>query len=174
MAWFGRKRDQGEASGGEPAPGSGPAPETPGSGPAPAPAAPGSAEEQAAENARTCVRMFAEEWDVQLDFSPASIAALDSLAGEFHRRGEPLPEPVGALSAWYLAEVVRKEFGGEYFGTDEAPGAVLVVGGPETGVAVHAYEKVFSRARNGEEDDLRFFHDGISGNLGTPGLSHLI
>jgi hypothetical protein len=117
--------------------------------------------------------MFAEEWDVHLDFSPGSIAALDSLAEEFHRRGEPLPESVGGLSAWYLAEVVRKEFGGEYFGTDAPPGVILVVGGPETGVAVHAYEKVFARALHGEEDDLRFFHDGIRGNLGTPGLTHL-
>jgi hypothetical protein len=140
----------------------------------PAAAAPGSNDAAIAQNARIAVQIYRDDYEVELDFSRASLARVDEVLGLFHDSRTKLPTPFGRFTGYYVSEVARKEFGGGYFVIDEEPGSILVIGEPARGVIYHAYDKVFGRVENGPEDDLTFFHDGIPDALSRPGGGHLV
>jgi len=97
-----------------------------------------------------------------LDYSPASLRAVDDMLDDFHRQSAPLPDDLHFLAASYVFEVVRREFGGRYLRGDDDDPFVLVIGDAGAQVGVMAFSRVMGRTLNGTEDDLVRFHDGIA------------
>lgn len=96
-----------------------------------------------------------------LDYSRASLRAVDEMLGELHLRRDALPADRRLLVSAYVFETLRREFGGEYRrGGDENPW-ILVIGEPDFQLEVLAMGKIAGRVENGDEDDLVFFSDGI-------------
>lgn len=97
-----------------------------------------------------------------LDYSPASLRAVDGVLDDFHRRGAELPQDLHFLASAYVGEVARREFGGRYLRGDEDNPFVLVLGEPACQIGVLVFDKVRGRVTNGPEDDLEFFYAGIA------------
>lgn len=97
-----------------------------------------------------------------LDYSRASLRAVDGVLDDFDRQEAALPEDLHFLAGAYVSEVARREFGGRYLRGDEDNPFVLVLGEPACQIGVLVFEKVRGRATNGPEDDLDFFYAGIA------------
>lgn len=96
-----------------------------------------------------------------LDYTRASLRTVDDLLGELHRRGEPLSADRHLSASAYVFEVLRQAFGGEYRRGDNENPWILVIGEPDFQLDVLVMGKIAGRVKNGEEDDLVFFCDGI-------------
>lgn len=92
-----------------------------------------------------------------LDYSIASITALDSVLEEVHggRLSLDPMETVGAAA--YIYEVARRHYGGLYEVCDDDDPVVLVTGEPEYAVCLCAISKVERRVRNGASERLPEF-----------------
>ena len=97
-----------------------------------------------------------------LDYSRASLGAVDDILHDYYGQGAELPEKLHWLITSYLFEVARREFGGRYLHGDDDNPLVLVVGASDAQVGVLGFGKVRGRTVNGPEDDLGFFYDGIA------------
>lgn len=100
----------------------------------------------------------------QLDYTPASLEALDELLGEFHMHGAEAPAEVIAGAGCYVLEVARAEHGGVFqaFDDDDDDPLVLVVQHEAGQVGLLATSKVKGRVVNGPEDNLPFFYAGFT------------
>lgn len=98
----------------------------------------------------------------QLDFTPASLEALDELLGEFHTSGVEAPQDVITGAGCYVMEVGRAEHGGVYQAFNEDDPLVLVVRHEAGQVGLLATSKVKGRVMNGPEDNLPFFYAGFT------------
>lgn len=97
----------------------------------------------------------------KLDFSRDSVLLVDRVLQDFYSQKAQLPEDLHFLASAYLFECARRRYGGRYLRGDEKNPFVLVIGEPEFQIGVCAMEKVLGRAKNGPEDNLQFFFDGI-------------
>jgi hypothetical protein len=97
----------------------------------------------------------------KLDFGRESIALVDNILQDFYLQKTPLPEDLHFLASAYVFECARRQYGGRYLRGDEQNPFVLVIGEPEFQIGFCAMEKVLGRAKNGPEDSLQFFFDGI-------------
>lgn len=102
----------------------------------------------------------------ELDYTPASLDALDDLLGEFHTYGAEAPDEVINGAGCYLMEVGRAEHGGVYQAFNEDDPLVLVVQHEAGQVGLLATSKVKARVVNGPEDNLPFFYAGFSQAVG--------
>ena len=102
----------------------------------------------------------------RLDFSIASLAAIDEILAEVSQYVAELDEAVvtGLVQqlGCYVLEVGRKAFGGEYFWHDEGEQPILVVGEPEAHVALMAWSKVVGRLTGDVGDDIVYFFSGFA------------
>lgn len=96
-----------------------------------------------------------------LDYSLASLRAVDDILGELHHRGDPLAADRQLIVSAYVFETLRREFGGDYHHGDDENPWILVIGEPDFELRVLAMGKIAGRVENGDEDDLVFFTDGI-------------
>lgn len=98
----------------------------------------------------------------KLDFSEASLELVDQVLDDLHRQGLPLSDDLLNMASAYVFETARKAFGGEYMRFNEENPFVLVMGAPDCKVGLLAMEKVAKRVKNGPEDNLVFFFQGIA------------
>ncbi|CFW31188.1 Uncharacterised protein [Bordetella pertussis] len=92
-----------------------------------------------------------------LDYSPASIAALDAVLEQAHLGALALDPVQRVGAAAYLYEVARRRHGGLYEVCDDDDPVVLVTGEPEFDVCLCAIAKVERRIDAGPQEDLRPF-----------------
>ncbi|MFJ0684027.1 hypothetical protein WLU30_12130 [Bordetella bronchiseptica] len=92
-----------------------------------------------------------------LDYSPASIAALDAVLEQAHLGALALDPVQRVGAAAYLYEVARRRHGGLYEVCDDDDPVVLVTGEPEFDVCLCAIAKVERRIDVGPQEDLRPF-----------------
>ncbi len=97
-----------------------------------------------------------------LDYSEASLEAVDAMLDDFHRQGAPLPDDLHFLTSAYVFEVARRAFGGRYMRSDADNPFVLVIGEGAAEIGVCVMSKVRGRVVNGPEDSLPFFYAGIA------------
>ncbi|GJD39417.1 hypothetical protein [Methylobacterium bullatum] len=98
----------------------------------------------------------------KLDYSEASLALVDQVLDDFHRRREPLPDDLHFLTSAYVFEVARRAFGGRYLRGDKDNPFVLTIGRGEAEIGVCVMAKVRGRVVNGPEDSIPFFYAGIA------------
>lgn len=97
----------------------------------------------------------------QLDRGRPSLAIVDDILGQVHSSGAELPANLWEGISAYVMEVARSEHGGSYKPFEGENPWVLVIGEPEFQVGFMAMGKVLGRARNGEEDNIPFFYEGL-------------
>lgn len=97
----------------------------------------------------------------QLDHSRASLDLVDEILAGFDADDRPLPSELHFQASAYIGEVARREFGGRYLAGDEDNPYVLVIGEPHFQIGVMVMGKVAGRVKNGPEDSIPFFYDGI-------------
>lgn len=97
----------------------------------------------------------------QLDRGRLSLAIVDDILGQVHSSGTELPANLWEGISSYVMEVARGEHGGNYKPFEGENPWVLVIGEPEFQVGFMAMGKVLGRARNGEEDNIPFFYEGL-------------
>lgn len=99
------------------------------------------------------------------DYSAESLETVDRLLEEFSEFAHDFEHDDDALFdcvsmvGCYVFEVARRNYGGEYFWTEEEQ-PVLVAGLPDFRVQISAWEKVKGRILNGEEDNIPFYIAG--------------
>ncbi len=108
----------------------------------------------------------------RLDFSVASLAAVDEMLAEASAYVTDLDEAVvtGLVQqvGCYVLEVGRRAFGGEYFWHEEGEQPILVVGEPDAHVALMTWSKVVGRLTGDEGDDIVFFFEGFAAKAAAP------
>jgi hypothetical protein len=108
----------------------------------------------------------------RLDFSVASLAAVDEMLAEVSAYVADLDEAVvtGLVQqlGCYVLEVGRRTYGGTYFWHDEGEQPILVVGEPEAHVALMTWSKVVGRLTGDVGDDIVYFFNGFAEKAAQP------
>ena len=108
----------------------------------------------------------------RLDYSPASLAAVDEMLVEVSAYAAELDETVvtGLVQqlGCYVLEVARRAYGGTYYWHDEGEQPILVVGEPDAHVALMTWSKVTGRITGDAGDDIVFFFDGFAAKAAHP------
>jgi len=110
---------------------------------------------------------MAEELGLPLDYSPQSLELVEQILE--HAKGwlaEMSETDEKVFVQWigcYILEVGRKQFEGTYYWHQEREQPVLVVGEPESRIAIATWDKVSGRLHGDEGDNIPFFYDGFAG-----------
>jgi hypothetical protein len=115
----------------------------------------------AAEQAR-------DEFQQKLDFTPASIDALDEILVRVGESPELDLDFEVRLWGSYLGEVLRRRYAGSWEMTQYPGGALAVPAIDVRGSRLFPLMKVYRRLTVGEEDDLRAFYSMVTERLGKP------
>lgn len=118
--------------------------------------------ESAPALAQWFVDVFADEDDVQLDYSVRSLEDVDSILAHFEERGSERTAEVTACAGFYAGEVLVRHHGFRWTVSDDFPDLDVpdvlkfAIIGP-SGSALSIVNKAFKRVENGDEDSLAFF-----------------
>lgn len=122
--------------------------------------------------AKRAIDAFHERSNGGLDFSEASLSIVEEMLAEASSHAEEMPQSqisgLVQLFGCYILEVARTQYGGEYAWLDDTQGPVLVVGEPETHIAIATWAKVRGRLRGDPADNIPFFFQGFSDMARTP------
>lgn len=115
-------------------------------------------------NAASAVQQLQGRARGRLDYSPASLQAVEEILAE--ASGQLIkPEPREALIEMlgcYILEVGFREFGGKWSWYEERKQPVLIVGEPLFHVAMITFDKVRGRLSGDEGDNIPFFYEGFA------------
>lgn len=95
----------------------------------------------------------------ELDFSQASLHALDEVLQQAHEGTLRLDAMQVAGAAAYIYEVARLNYGGQYEVCDNDDPVVLVTGPPRFDLCLCAMSRVERRIRQGPEEGIPEFFD---------------
>jgi hypothetical protein len=116
--------------------------------------------------AEETVELFEDSEGIQLDYSQESLEAVEELledAVEYYPELSPdAARRTMQLFGCYILEVARREFGGGYLWFEERDQPVLVVGEPESHVALMTWDKVHGRLSGDAADSIPFFYAGFA------------
>lgn len=110
--------------------------------------------------AAEAVARAGSEFKVDLDFTEASIAKVESIAARLYQGNalsEPQREEWSKLLGVYVGEVARRNHGGEWLIPKDGPFAGALVLQTKQGQSSPP-SKVYKRLTNGEEDNLEFYY----------------
>lgn len=116
--------------------------------------------------AKRAVTTLHERSNGGLDYSEDSLSIVEEMLAEASNYVSEMPQAqvIGLIEllGCYILEVARAAFGGEYEWIDEKRGPVLVVGEPQTHIAISTWDKVRSRLNGDPADNIPFFYQGFS------------
>lgn len=118
------------------------------------------------DTAKRAVDTFHDRSNGGLDFSEASLSIVEDMLAEASGYAEEMPQSqissLVQLLGCYILEAARTQYGGEYAWLDDTRGPVLVVGAPETHIAIATWSKVRGRLSGDPADNIPFFYQGFS------------
>jgi hypothetical protein len=127
--------------------------------------------EDVASTAKRAVDTFRDRSNDGLDFSQESLSIVEEMLAEASDYVGEMPQSqvsgLVRLLGCYILEVARATYGGEYGWIDETKGPILVVGEPETHIAIATWAKVRGRLSGDPADNLPFFYQGFSDMAST-------
>jgi hypothetical protein len=127
---------------------------------------------QVAALAAQAVALLQERAAGRLDYSPASLEAVDDILAEAAGYAAELPESsvVGLMQqlGCYVLEVARRRYGGTYYWHEEGEQPVLVVGEPQAHVGLMAWSKAMGRLAGDAGDNLAFLFAGFAARAAAP------
>ena len=116
--------------------------------------------------AKRAIDSFSDRANGGLDFSEESLSIVEEMLAEASGYTADMSESeisnLVQLFGCYILEVGRAAYGGDYAWIDEAQGPVLVVGEPETHIAMATWSKVRGRLSGDSADNIPFFYRGFS------------
>jgi hypothetical protein len=116
--------------------------------------------------AKRAVTTFYERSNDGLDFSEDSLSIVEEMLAEASDYVGEMPQlqvsGLIQLLGCYILEVARTAHGGEYAWIDDTRGPVLVVGEPETHIAISTWDKVRGRLSGDPADNIPFFYQGFA------------
>lgn len=116
--------------------------------------------------ANRAVETFRDRSNDGLDFSEDSLSIVGTMLAEASAYVAELPQPqvsgLVRLIGCYILEVARTTYGGKYAWLGDTRGPVLVVGEPETHIAIATWDKVRSRLSGDTADSIPFFYQGFA------------
>ena len=122
--------------------------------------------QEVARAAEQLIATLHERTSGSLDYSEASLAAIEELLDEASNFADDMsPEQLQGLAqdfGCYILEVARREFGGRYAWFEQRDQPVLVVGEPAFRVALLAWDKVKGRLSGDKADNIPFFYSGFA------------
>lgn len=128
--------------------------------------------EEVLATAGRAVAALQERAGGRLDGSVASLEVVDEMLVDVSEYVADLDEAVVTnlvqQLGCYVLEVGRRAFGGEYFWHEQGEQPVLVVGEPESHVALMTWSKVTGRITGDAGDDIVFFFDGFAARAAQP------
>lgn len=123
-------------------------------------------EQQVADKAERAVDQLRDRSNDSLDYTEASLAVVEDMLVEASEFIKEMPDDqVDALVHMlgsYILEVGRREFAGKYYWHDGRDQPVLVVGEPESRIAILTFDKVRGRLSGDPADNIRFFYQGFA------------
>lgn len=122
--------------------------------------------EDVVSTAKRAVDTFHDRSNGGMDFSEDSLSIVEEMLAEASDYVSEMPHSqisgLVRLLGCYVLEVARATYGGEYAWIDDTRGPVLVVGEPETHIAIATWDKVRSRLRGDPADNIPFFYQGFA------------
>jgi hypothetical protein len=122
--------------------------------------------EDVVSTAGRAVATFHDRSNGGLDYSENSLSIVEEMLAEASDYVSEMPpsqvSELVRLLGCYVLEVARATHGGEYAWIDDTRGPVLVVGEPQTHIAIATWDKVRSRLRGDPADNIPFFHQGFA------------
>ncbi len=110
--------------------------------------------------AQRAVEAAKRDFQIELDYSEASIRSLEEVAGRMFSQ-----KPSGAqleqlcfLYGAYLGEVARRHHGGDWVIPTDGPYAGVVTLQTKGGSQTSPSAKLYKRLTNGDEDNLDFYY----------------
>jgi hypothetical protein len=128
------------------------------------------------EKAQLAIEEFADRVPQPMDYSGRSLEAVELFLREISAQSSTMePETLSViveLIGCYVLEVGHREFGGNYKWYEPGSQPVLIVGEPDTHVAIISFEKVRGRLSGDEEDNISYFYNGfaIAAASSEPGM----
>jgi hypothetical protein len=114
-----------------------------------------------AERIRSAYNQFLNN---ALDYSVASLTALDALLDQFHQNQHDVDDEmkgdIMGQAGGYIFEVARRNYGGKYFWYEQMDQPILVTGHPHFEISITAFDKVRMRIENGKEDSIPYYFKG--------------
>ena len=114
-----------------------------------------------------------------LDYSEASLAAVDEALGQAEGWGEEMTaeqlENLARAFGCYVLEVARRQFGGRYCWFERRDAPVLVVGEPAFRIALLTLDQVRGRLSGDVAYNIPFLYDGFAERVrhAKPGIDVL-
>lgn len=122
--------------------------------------------EQVMDKAAFAVEQFQERAVSTLDYSEASLSAIEDMLDEASNFIDELPEEqinaLTHLAGSYVLAVAANEFEGQFYWHEQQDQPVFVVGEPEFNVAIITFNKVRGRLNGEPADNLPFFYKGFA------------
>lgn len=126
------------------------------------------------DTAKRAIETFHDRSSGRLDFSENSLSIVEEMlaeaSGYLDEMSQAETSSLVQLFACYVLEVARTRYGGEYAWLDDERGPVLVVGEPETHIAIATWARIRSRLSglSGDgADNIPFFYRGFSDMAST-------
>ncbi len=121
--------------------------------------------QQIIKYAESAVEAAQQRGEKQLDFSPSSLELLDEMAEEVVQCIKQISEAqvVGITQQFgcYILEVARQKIGGKYYWDEKKEQPVLVVGEPDSRIAMMTWDRVKGRLSGDPRANLSFFFKGF-------------
>jgi hypothetical protein len=116
-------------------------------------------------NAESAVKQLQGSVSRMLDYTPASLEAVESILAEASAQvlTPASKEALIELLGCYILEVGFRQHGGRFSWYEERKQPVLIVGEPEFHVAMIAFDRVRGRLSGDLGDNIPFFYQGFSG-----------
>lgn len=122
--------------------------------------------EQVMEKAELAISQFQERAGGVLNYSEASLSAIEDMLDEASNFIDELPEEqIDALihlAGSYILAVAANEFGGQFYWHDQQDQPVFVVGEPYFNIAIITFNKVKGRLNGDTTDNIPFFYLGFA------------
>jgi hypothetical protein len=116
-------------------------------------------------NAAAALKNFNQRANGKLDFSEASLAAVEELLNEASHYRDQLPKEnadiIVKTLGCYILEVARKQLGGIYSWYSKREQPALLIGQPEFRIAIITWDKVEGRLSGDSSNNIPFFYAGF-------------
>lgn len=116
--------------------------------------------------AKRAVDLLQDRANGGLNFSELSLSIVEDMLAEASAQVDDMAESQIAslveLLGCYVLEVARMKYGGQYAWIDPERGPVLILGEPDTHIAIATWTKVRGRLNGDAGDNIPFFYQGFS------------
>lgn len=118
-----------------------------------------------------CIDMLQERAGGALNYSSQSLEVVEEILAEACNYFSDLPQgqitEIVQRVGCYILDVAYRQFGGQFFWHDEYDQPILIVGEPESHIALVTWSKVHGRIAGDAGHNIPFFYAGFSDRVAS-------